>query len=69
MMKELYVQYCYSQGQWGIYDPDIDEIIYLHESMKQVIGYAYELAGLIKPCTVKMVPQYLLKSYTICANY
>jgi len=68
-MKNLYVQYCYSNGEWGLYDPEIDEVLYLHESLKQVVNYAYELAELIKPCTVKMVPQYFLNSYTICASY
>jgi len=68
-MKDLYVQYCYSHGQWGLYDPEIDEVLFLHDSMQSVVTYAYELAELIKPCTVKMVPQYFLTGYTICASY
>ena len=64
-MKELTVQYCYSLGKWGIYCPDNDDIIYVHASMEKVVAYAYGLAELIKPCKVKLIPQYLLNSYTL----
>lgn len=68
-MKELYIQYSYSQEEWGVFDPDVEDFIYSHPSMKQVVAYAYELAPLVKPCKVILVPQYLLTSYTICACY
>ena len=51
-MKELYIQYSYSYEQWGVYDPDIEEFIHYHPSIKEVVTYAYELASLIKPCQV-----------------
>ncbi|WP_235070129.1 hypothetical protein [Turicibacter sp. TJ11] len=68
-MKELYIQYSYSYEQWGVYDPDIEEFIHYHPSIKEVVTYAYELASLIKPCQVNLIPQYLLTSYTICCCY
>ena len=48
-MKELYIQYSYSHEAWGIYDPDIEDFIHYHPSMKEVVTFAYELAPLIKP--------------------
>lgn len=68
-MKELYIQYSYSQEKWGVFDPDIDDFIYHDSSMRAVVSYAYELAPLVKPCKVILVPQYLLTSYTICTCY
>ena len=65
-MKELYIQYCYSREAWGLYDPDIEDYIHFHQTMNEVVAYAYELAPLIKPCKVNLIPQYLLTSYTLC---
>ena len=62
-MKELYIQYSYSHEAWGIYDPDIEDFIHYHPSMKEVVTFAYELAPLIKPCKVSLIPQYLLTTY------
>ena len=69
IMKELYIQYSYSHEAWGIYDPDIEDFIHYHPSMKEVVTFAYELAPLIKPCKVSLIPQYLLTTYTICYCY
>ncbi len=66
IMKELYIQYCYSREAWGLYDPDIEDYIHFHPTMNEVVAYAYELAPLIKPCKVNLIPQYLLTSYTLC---
>lgn len=64
-MKELFIQYCYSQEQWGLFDPDVDDFIFYANSITGVTTYAYELAPLIKPCQIKFIPQYLLTSFTI----
>ena len=68
-MKELFIQYCYSQEQWGLFDPDVDDFIFYANSITGVTTYAYELAPLIKPCQIKFIPQYLLTSFTIFATY
>ena len=64
-MTELIVQYCYSLGQWGLYYPAIDDIVYVNQSLEKVVSYAYELADMLKPCAVRMIPQYFLNSYTL----
>lgn len=68
-LKELFIQYCYAENQWGLYDPDIEDFIFYSDSIRTVCTYAYELAPLIKPCKVLLIPQYLLTSYTIYTTY
>ena len=68
-MKELYIQYSYSHEAWGVFDPDIDDFIHYDPVMKEVVTFAYDLAALLKPCKVNLIPQYLLTSYTICYCY
>ena len=68
-MKELYIQYSCSHEAWGVFDPDIDDFIHYHPVMKEVVTFAYDLAALLKPCRVNLIPQYLLTSYTICYCY
>lgn len=68
-MKELFIQYCYSQEQWGLYDPDISDYIFYDPSIRAVVTYSYELAPLIKPCKINFIPEYFLTSYTIFTTY
>ncbi|MGL4338783.1 MAG: hypothetical protein ACRCST_17990 [Turicibacter sp.] len=66
-MKKLYIQYSYTNELWGVFDPDVDDFIYLHELIDNVVNFAYNLAALIRPAKVLLIPQYMLSEYTLCS--
>ncbi|HAX72811.1 MAG TPA: hypothetical protein DCY20_04750 [Firmicutes bacterium] len=68
-MKKLYVQYCYSEALWGLFDTDLNDYILYDASMHTVVSYAYKIAELIRPAEVILIPQYLLDEYLLCSCY